>query len=582
MEKRGHLGIEPKYSKLFIICGKSVTEDDLRENFSIFGNIEYAQVKMDRKTGKSKGLCYVKYYKASAAAEALEEMNGAKVGSESRGIKIVLASDNPDQNKDNREYEPNRVFVRVPKMISLSEIEDEFKEYGRITNINHLKEKGLAFISYTKFKDAAKAVEGCPARYKAAFAEPKPSHPAANQDFSDGGRGGGGMMGSMDGMHGSNGGGGMGYGRDMGGYGMDGGMDGGGMGASFNQPQQGNMNTQQFNTNLSSSMINMIQQNSVVGNSSSCRLKVKFNPAMSKETFMALFNIVPGLVNCDLLDLTNDGAIGVVIYNNAQSAAYAAERLNNLGVPAGSKLQVVVDEVQGGPPDKVADLVNTIQQATQALKEVGYGGLANEVSGSVGRGGASMMGADNMMGGASRGGGAIGGMMGGGMGMGGMGGGMGGNTMMDNGMMGSIPSLMETSGSRSMGGRGDHRGDVRSRLGGGGSGGKDAQDFCSANLPGRAKMLPAATPRLVSLWFLLPDLDTLPDPDIVTDAFCRFGNLIDATCLRGKKCGYANYGSRQSASAAISTLNGCQFMGSRFRVEVADETRSKRKRQKTE
>ena len=33
-----------------------------------------------------------------------------------------------------------------------------------------------------------------------------------------------------------------------------------------------------------------------------------------------------------------------------------------------SLFQVVVDEVQGqgGPPDKVADLVNTIQQATQA------------------------------------------------------------------------------------------------------------------------------------------------------------------------------------------------------------------------
>jgi len=581
MERRG-APIEPKYSKLFIMAGKSVTEDDLRESFSIFGNIESAIVKIDRNTGKSKGLCYVKYYLASAAAEALEEMNGAKLGSEPRGIKILLASENPVQNKDNRECElPTRVFIRVPTTISQGEIKDEFKEYGRIVNINHIKAKGLAFITYDKFVDAAKSVEGCPAKYKAAFAEPKPAHPAANQDYSDGGHGGGGMMGSMDGMHGSNGGGGMGYGRDMGGYGMDGGMDGG-MGASFNQPQQGNMNQQQFNTNLSSSMINMIQQNSAVGNSSSCRLKVKFNPAMSKETFMALFNIVPGLVNCDLLDLTNDGAIGVVIYNNAQSAAYAAERLNNLGVPAGSKLQVVVDEVQGqgGPPDKVADLVNTIQQATQALKEVGYGGLVNEASGSVVRGGATMMG------GASRGGGTVGGMMGGGMGMGGMGGGMGGNTMMDNGMIGggSIPSLMsmESSGnmggSRSMGGRGD----VRSRLGGGGGGGKDAQDVCSVNLPGRAKMLPASTPRLISLWFLLPDLDKLPDPEIVTDAFCRFGNLIDATCLRGKKCGYANYGSEQSASAAISTLNGCQFLGSRFRVEVADETRSKRKRQKTE
>ena len=61
----------------------------------------------------------------------------------------------------------------------------------------------------------------------------------------------------------------------------------------------------------------------------------------------------------------------------------------------------IVSEVS---PTYVKQKLNLVQ----ALKEVGYGGLVNEASGSVVRGGATMMG------GASRGGGTVGGMMGGG------------------------------------------------------------------------------------------------------------------------------------------------------------------------
>ena len=65
-----------------------------------------------------------------------------------------------------------------------------------------------------------------------------------------------------------------------------------------------------------------------------------------------------------------------------------------------------------------------------------------------------------------------------------------------------------------------------------------------------------------------------PPPGIVTDVFCRFGNLIDAYCLRGKKCGYARYASKESAAEALAVLNDVTLVGSRLKVVEADEEKS--------
>ena len=46
---------EPKHSRLFILCGKSVREDDLKEAFGPFGEIDYVSCKKDRATGNFKG-----------------------------------------------------------------------------------------------------------------------------------------------------------------------------------------------------------------------------------------------------------------------------------------------------------------------------------------------------------------------------------------------------------------------------------------------------------------------------------------------------------------------------------------------
>ena len=46
---------DPPNSRLFIVCGKSVTEDDFREAFNKFGTIEEIWMVKDRTSGEPKG-----------------------------------------------------------------------------------------------------------------------------------------------------------------------------------------------------------------------------------------------------------------------------------------------------------------------------------------------------------------------------------------------------------------------------------------------------------------------------------------------------------------------------------------------
>mgnify|MGYP003348147898 CR=1 FL=1 len=47
---------DPPNSRLFVVCGKSVTEDDFREAFKNFGVIEEVWIVKDRSSGEPKGL----------------------------------------------------------------------------------------------------------------------------------------------------------------------------------------------------------------------------------------------------------------------------------------------------------------------------------------------------------------------------------------------------------------------------------------------------------------------------------------------------------------------------------------------
>lgn len=64
----------PPRSRLFVICSKDFTQEELAERFKLYGDLEYCKLITDKDSGESKGYAYVKYYKASHAAVAVEEV----------------------------------------------------------------------------------------------------------------------------------------------------------------------------------------------------------------------------------------------------------------------------------------------------------------------------------------------------------------------------------------------------------------------------------------------------------------------------------------------------------------------------
>jgi hypothetical protein len=49
--------------RLFIVVPKTATEDEVREHFRQFGDLEYVSIVRNRETGESKGFAYVKYHR---------------------------------------------------------------------------------------------------------------------------------------------------------------------------------------------------------------------------------------------------------------------------------------------------------------------------------------------------------------------------------------------------------------------------------------------------------------------------------------------------------------------------------------
>ena len=48
---------DPPHSRLFIVCGRSLSEDDFRESFGKYGTIEDFWMVKDRNTDEPKGTC---------------------------------------------------------------------------------------------------------------------------------------------------------------------------------------------------------------------------------------------------------------------------------------------------------------------------------------------------------------------------------------------------------------------------------------------------------------------------------------------------------------------------------------------
>lgn len=80
--------------------------NDLREEFSQYGEIVFARVNLDRETKRSKWFGFVEFANAEDAAKAKAEMDGKEV--RGRSIKVDFAKEDPTKmyNKAERAEAP--------------------------------------------------------------------------------------------------------------------------------------------------------------------------------------------------------------------------------------------------------------------------------------------------------------------------------------------------------------------------------------------------------------------------------------------------------------------------------------------
>jgi len=322
----------PPNSRLFIIGGKTLSEEDFTEAFGVYGEVEKVDIKRDR------GLTYIKFAKTSAAADAMEALNGKTIGSDPRPLRIVIASSKSQRDGGGRQGDVNalRLFLFLSKTMTEVELREQFEQYGPLEYVSVVKDKvtneprGFGYVKFFQFSHAARAFEGCDRSYKPKFADPRPSLEEKN-------RGSGGGGGAMD-----------------------------------------------FQTSM----------NNPTG---TCRLAIMVNPVLTQDDLWKLFDIVPGLQHVEIHsgDETGEKAYGTVVYATPKASAYAIEKLHGLNYPLGSRIMIKFEDYYGGDQQSVQgasagayntsasnpqmtpeikNLVDTIQHATQMLSAHGYVG----------------------------------------------------------------------------------------------------------------------------------------------------------------------------------------------------------------
>jgi RNA recognition motif-containing protein len=353
---------EPPNSRLFIVCGKNITEEQFRESFGEFGTIEEVWVLKDRGTQEPKGITYIKFNKTSEAALAMEEMNGRTITGSPRPLKVMIAHSRDqgsrrDMNEDERLV---RLFVVVPKSHTESDLRGHFSEFGDIDYVSIVRDrvskenKGFAYVKYHRMSHAAKAFEDCDRTFKPVFADPKPQKNEYAGGSSGGDRGGG--MPSRVGREGQR-------------------------GQGYNGPGS----TASGSSMSAYDMLSMMDT-STSNPDSCCRLSVSASGMVNQDQLWKLFDLVPGLDYCD--QSSSGRSQFNVVYNNPQSAAYAKEKLHGFEYPPGQRIVVKFDfaDAMGpprppprrpGPPQihnqtDLAHLTETIANATALLQAAGY------------------------------------------------------------------------------------------------------------------------------------------------------------------------------------------------------------------
>ncbi|XP_062600321.1 RNA-binding protein 45-like [Saccostrea cucullata] len=501
--------VKPPNSRLFILCGKGIKEEEFKEAFEKFGTVEDIWVVKDRKTNEDKGVVYIKYSKASEAALALEEMNMKTLPGHPKPLKVIIASSKREGAvRDPREDEKNlRLFVICPKTYTKEDLRKEFEQYGDIDSAmivsdKHTGErKGFGYIRFHRPYHAALAFENCDPSFKPKFADPKNSERRDRDRDFEGGYGGGGYDREMNRFGG-------GYNdydsRDRGSkrhyeqmrgpprdiydaYMHEGGNPGP-PGPVMGGGGQGPMDLlQSYNTPTLST-----------------RLQITAPIGLTQGYLTRLFSLIPGLEYCDLNETTG---VAYARYVSAQCAAYARDKLNGFEYPIGSRLMVRFADEQRpmeGPP-----------MGGPKMMDPSYGGYPGPRGGGPPNDG-------------------------------------------QNETLRRAAAVLERAG-------------LNPETILNTSYNFERVPYCSIPLPPPKQMLPEDTDVAQRL-FIVCQPSGIPEK-VLRDAFCRMGHLIDVYLLPARNYGYAKFATKDSAMKAIQTLHGQNLAGNRLKVLEAEPQR---------
>ncbi|XP_067937316.1 cytotoxic granule associated RNA binding protein TIA1-like isoform X2 [Watersipora subatra] len=162
-----------------IFCGdlsSDIETKQLREAFHAFGEISDCKVICDLASGKSKGYGFISFINKEDAQRAINEMNGAWLGS--RAIRTNWATRKPPAPVERgRQRQPqklnyNDVFAQasatnttvyiggIQEGLQDDLLSPHFEQYGPIAEIRCFADKGFAFVRLNSKESAAQAIVG--------------------------------------------------------------------------------------------------------------------------------------------------------------------------------------------------------------------------------------------------------------------------------------------------------------------------------------------------------------------------------------------------------------------------------------
>ena len=146
------------------------TEDELRELFSPYGDIELLKLPKYQDSGRNIGYCHIYYTSPESASKALE-LDNHTIGK--RYLNVSLANKNSEQLNKTKKISPNDVpvdcntaFIRnLPYDTTEKDVGDKFRSCGKIKairfvyNFQNKKFKGFCYIDFKEHNSLLKALE---------------------------------------------------------------------------------------------------------------------------------------------------------------------------------------------------------------------------------------------------------------------------------------------------------------------------------------------------------------------------------------------------------------------------------------